>query len=239
MENKNTKSKNQKCIERLNYNNSNNELDLYLHLRRYEIAMENITGKLILDCGCGMGFGTKLLGSKMPDKKFVGIDIDKSSIDYAKKHNNLKNITFEIMDAQNLNFPNNSFDSVISIENIEHARDYNRYLDEIYKVLKPSGGKLFITTPKANRIENIILKMKGHKTPKNPYHIHEFKINELKNLLEERNFEVIKTGGLYLHVLPTRFKIVKKLITRKIVYNFLVDTSFLPLNDYFYVVAEK
>lgn len=142
------------------------------------------------------------------------------------------------MDATKMRFPNNYFSSIVSIENIEHVEDYIRYIKEIYRVLKPNG-RLFITTPRVNRMENLILKLKGCKIPQNPYHKHEFKVKELKNLLEKYGFRILEIKGLYLHIFPTRFNFTKRLINIERLYKILVNFSFIPLNDYFYIVAEK
>ncbi len=214
-------------IERLNYKNSYDRLDLYLHKRRYQIAKKSIEGCLILDIGCGMGFGTKILASEMPGKKFVGIDIDEKSIEYAKRHNELPNIKFKLMDATKLGFPDCYFDSVVSIENIEHIEDYESYIKEVYRVLK-ANGRLFITTPNVNRVGNIIFKIIGHKLPLNPYHKHEFKVNEIKELLRRYNLKIFKIKGLYLHVLPTRCNIVLIVINIISVSQFLSNSSCNP-----------
>lgn len=49
-------------------------------------------------------------------------------------------------DIENLTYPENSFDAVISIEVLEHTRDPFRAAAEIKRVLRPSGS-LLLTTP--------------------------------------------------------------------------------------------
>lgn len=47
------------------------------------------------------------------------------------------------MDLQNIPFEDKSFDVVISEEVMEHVEDYNKALDEVYRVLKPGGIYIF------------------------------------------------------------------------------------------------
>lgn len=47
------------------------------------------------------------------------------------------------MDLQNIPFEENRFDVVISEEVMEHIEDYNKAMDEIYRVLKPRGFYIF------------------------------------------------------------------------------------------------
>jgi 2-polyprenyl-3-methyl-5-hydroxy-6-metoxy-1,4-benzoquinol methylase len=49
------------------------------------------------------------------------------------------------MDSQQLGFNNAVFDFVCSFEVIEHVRDPERYLSEIWRVLKPAGLALLST----------------------------------------------------------------------------------------------
>ena len=47
------------------------------------------------------------------------------------------------MDLQKIPFEDNTFDIVISEEVMEHIQDYNKALDEVYRVLKPGGIYIF------------------------------------------------------------------------------------------------
>ena len=47
------------------------------------------------------------------------------------------------MDLQNIPFEDKTFDVVISEEVMEHIEDYNKALDEVYRVLKPEGIYIF------------------------------------------------------------------------------------------------
>lgn len=47
------------------------------------------------------------------------------------------------MDLQNIPFTANSFDLVISEEVMEHIEDYNKAIDEVYRVLRPEGFYIF------------------------------------------------------------------------------------------------
>lgn len=47
------------------------------------------------------------------------------------------------VDLQDIPFTDNSFDVVISEDVMEHIEDYNKALDEIYRVLRPGGFYIF------------------------------------------------------------------------------------------------
>jgi SAM-dependent methyltransferase len=50
------------------------------------------------------------------------------------------------MSASEMQFPNDHFDTVVTIETLEHVPDLDRAADEICRVLR-SGGELLITVP--------------------------------------------------------------------------------------------
>lgn len=152
-----------------------NRLVLQDHIKRYMFASHLIKYMKVLDVACGNGYGTEILSKSA--KKVVGVDISKESIDLAIKKYKNRNVEFYQSDAKSLNFSSSSFDFVVSFETIEHLskKDARKFLVEIKRVLKRTG-KLLISTPD-NRNASL-----GNE-PANPYHLHEYSLNEFKNLI--------------------------------------------------------
>ena len=96
------------------------------------------TGKKILEVGCGEG--TKL--QKIHATHKTGVDISATAIAQAK-HKIDRAI---IADAENLPFPDKTYDAVLSLFSLEHFQHPRAVLREIARVLKP-GGELVILTP--------------------------------------------------------------------------------------------
>ena len=61
------------------------------------------------------------------------------------KERDITNTHFEVMDALNMTFPDNSFDLVWACESGEHMPDKKLYVEEMARVLKP-GGRIVIAT---------------------------------------------------------------------------------------------
>jgi len=93
-------------------------------------------------------------------------------------------------DATHLPFRRQVFDSVISLETLEHVRDQKAFLDNIRNILK-KGGKLILSTP------NKICTSPFLPKPLNPYHINEFYLGPLLDLLKVCGFKIkhIYGGG--------------------------------------------
>jgi SAM-dependent methyltransferase len=146
------------------------------HLFAYKNAVPYVKGN-VLEVGCGEGYGSKLLAPYAD--KYTAVDKFK-----AQNEDNLKGIDFLEMSVPYLTpFADNSFDVVISFQVIEHIKDDKTFVKEISRVLKP-GGKFICTTP------NIKMSL-----TRNPYHIREYTVSQLKELMSNY-FTTVNTLGI-------------------------------------------
>lgn len=104
-------------------------------------------GEAILDLGCGAGvdaiIAAKLVG---PSGAVTGIDLVPEMLAKAKENARLAevdNIVFRESSAEQLPFPNNSFDVVISNGVFNLVVDKIKALGEVFRILKP-GGRLML-----------------------------------------------------------------------------------------------
>ena len=137
-------------------------------VRRCKYAKEFSQKKRVLDLCCGTGWTANEL-SKVA-KVVKAVDYSKESIEKAKKEFQNENLFFEQMNALNLKFPDSSFDTVVSMEAIEHftENDGKVFLSEVYRVLK-KGGYFVGSTPQVETKNPLkILAMKKI----DPYHLH-------------------------------------------------------------------
>lgn len=96
----------------------------------------------ILDVGCGPGSITVDLARLVPQGKVTGVDAVESVLDQARElatSRGLTNITFESVDANNLPYPDNSFDIVYCHQVLQHVKDPISILKEMRRVAKPGG----------------------------------------------------------------------------------------------------
>jgi SAM-dependent methyltransferase len=120
------------------------------HLQRYEWVLPLVrTSRLLLDDGCGSGYGTHYLVANGVGSA-IGIDNSRNAIRYASKHYRMPNLTFKVMDGCSLGFEAETFDAIVSFDVIEHIPYANkdRFIAETARVLK-QNGTLFIGCPNA------------------------------------------------------------------------------------------
>jgi len=187
------------CIyDFLNYN-SGERLEDYknfslidgIYTKPYIFASRFVKNNVVLDCGCGVGYGSYFLSHKA--KKVVGIDISSRAIEKAKNTYKRKNLNFYVMDVCNLNFEKNTFDIVVAFQLIEHLRDPLRFIEEIKRVLKP-GGVFILATPN-KRVTSLGDSSLGDSRPICPFHEKEFDALELRNLFLHNGFRELEIFG--------------------------------------------
>ena len=72
-------------------------------------------GGKVLDIGCGTGALSATLAGLTGASKIVGVDPSGGFIEYARNQISDPRVSFEIGDAQNLPYPNDSFDRAIAL----------------------------------------------------------------------------------------------------------------------------
>jgi len=104
-------------------------------------------GEAVLDIGCGTGVDTLIAAILVgPKGRAVGIDMIPEMLGQAKnnlRETRLKNVTFQPVSAENLPFPDESFDVVISNGVFNLIPDKVKALAEAFRVLR-SNGRLMI-----------------------------------------------------------------------------------------------
>jgi len=147
-------------------------------LSAYHLAKPFIKGDL-LEFGCGEGRGVELL-APLADS-YIGIDKIQSVIDHLVE----KYPDYEFMSGVFPPFPfeDNSFDTIVTFQVIEHVKNDAGFIEEIHRVLKP-GGQALITTP------NIKMTLS-----RNPWHEREYTGDEL-TALSKKVFDKVEMKGI-------------------------------------------
>lgn len=96
--------------------------------------------------GVGGGKFTKYIADQRPDVHIVGIDLSRPQLARATKllRGYGDRVWVEMGDATQLDFPDSSFDGVLSYGSIKHWASRDAGLAECIRVLKP-GGPLLVT----------------------------------------------------------------------------------------------
>lgn len=94
----------------------------------------------VLDVGCGTGLISNLFATKYPTAQFTSVDFS-DGIDYAKdyaKTNNIKNVKYLKKDFLEFKV-STQYDVVICQGVLHHIPEYNKAIEKIKLLIKPSG----------------------------------------------------------------------------------------------------
>ncbi|MCK4352512.1 class I SAM-dependent methyltransferase [candidate division WOR-3 bacterium] len=158
---------------------------------RYLLTKHYCKDKVVLDAGCGVGYGATILAATA--RKVFAVDYSKETINYAKTNYKASELSYLVMNVKELGFKPHSFDRVVTIEVFEHFREYNTFLFEVKRVLK-TNGTFIMSTP--NKVFHTI-DQKGLKYYE-PYHVNLVNFKTLKKILNNY-FSSVKIWGIGKH----------------------------------------
>ncbi|GAB3072141.1 demethylmenaquinone methyltransferase [Salinicoccus sesuvii] len=104
-------------------------------------------GQSVLDVCCGTGDWTIQLSEKAPTAEVIGIDFSEKMLEVAEeKTTTHDNIELLQGNAMSLPFDDGSFDYVTIGFGLRNLPDYNKAIEEFYRVLKPGGTLVVLET---------------------------------------------------------------------------------------------
>jgi SAM-dependent methyltransferase len=168
-------------------------LDGYFQAVRSLLDVTDLKQGRAIEIGCGEGLSTKRLKGMLPD----GISLEASEyvgrqIPHAKQNNPGLKVTQE--SVYELKHKNNSFDLIFLLEVLEHLDFPTKALQEIKRVLKPSGY-LILGVPREPlwRFLNVARGKYWHDLGNTPGHLNHWSSKGIKELLEVQFGTVVAT----------------------------------------------
>ncbi|MER7116967.1 class I SAM-dependent methyltransferase [Saccharomonospora azurea] len=158
--------------------------------RRHEVAYHALApfcrDAVVLEAGCGEGYGAALLAEHA--RSVLALDYDEPTTAHvARRYPELGVVRGNLA---TLPVATGSVDVVANLQVIEHLWDQSGFLAECHRVLRP-GGRLLVTTP------NRLTFTPDSDTPLNPYHTRELSPSELDELLRGSGFAVEQLLGVH------------------------------------------
>jgi len=154
---------------------------LAIHVERYRFAAEHLSGARVLDMACGAGYGTALLAeASEAGRHVVGVDIDEEAVGYARKRYARPGIEFVSSNAMTFR-AGARFDTIVSLETIEHLPEPQGFLECLLGLLAP-GGSIIASVPTTPSVDA------------NPNHLHDFTERSFSRMFEKRGF---RRGPVY------------------------------------------
>jgi ubiquinone/menaquinone biosynthesis C-methylase UbiE len=104
---------------------------------------QDLHGKDVLEVGSGRGGGASFIARYLHPASMTGVDLSASAVRYCRRRHRIEGLTFLRGDAGNLPLPSSSFDAVVNVESSHSYPSFERFLNEVARVLRPDGRFLF------------------------------------------------------------------------------------------------
>ena len=186
------------------------QIDLIEELLLWSGCTEANPPQNIIDVGCGIGGSTLHLAQKFGSSA-TGITLSPVQASRAKERAREagldSRVNFEVANALDMPFEDNTFDLVWSLESGEHMPDKAKFLSECYRVLKP-GGKMIFATWCHRETDSVA----GDLTPSEVAHLKEIyrvyclpyviSLSEYRQIATECGFKDLKSDDWSIAVEP-------------------------------------
>ena len=115
------------------------------HVKLIREHLGQLSGKRVLDVGCGKGRFARIFHEQEPEAELWGLDISPEMLSYVPQgiHTRAGSMT-------ELPFEDAFFDAAYATESLEHAVEIERAVSEICRVVKP-GGRIAIIDKNAEQ----------------------------------------------------------------------------------------
>jgi len=165
-------------------------------LKKYASTFQNF-----LEIGCGTGFVLSGVGRNFPNANLSGSDIFTDGLVFASKR--LPSVNLMQFDARNIPFVD-EFDVVGAFDVLEHIKEDETALSQIYKILHP-GGIALITVPQHMWLWSEI----------DDYSFHErrYSSKEIEGKVKAAGFKILKSTSFVTLLLPVMM--LSRLLVRR------------------------
>lgn len=143
------------------------------HLVVYEWIAERVAGGRVVDMACGEGYGTEVLARHAAH--VTGVDANPDAYEHARAKYASDRIAIVRDLIESYREP---ADAVVFLQTVEHLQQPAEALRHFGSMLEP-GGAVYVSTPNV-----LTLAPKGAERSDNPFHIHEYKAGEFRELCE-------------------------------------------------------
>ena len=108
-------------------------------------TLSDIAGGRVLDVATQEGGFVQILMESLKNyTEIVGIDINEQAIKTAQSATGREDVRFLVMNAEQLDFEDESFDTVSISASLHHLSNIQQVLDEMKRVLKPEGHFIIV-----------------------------------------------------------------------------------------------
>ena len=137
---------------KLTLSDGENDNRFCIQLYHHVAGAVDLSGKDVVEVGSGRGGGASYIARHLKPRSMLGLDLSDKAVDFCNQFYAVDGLSFRQGDAENLPLPNTSVDVVVNLESSHCYGSMDRFLSEVYRVLRPGGYFLFSDHRDADKI---------------------------------------------------------------------------------------
>ena len=138
--------------KQLHLSDSGDKNRFCIQLYHHVAGAVDLSGKDVVEVGSGRGGGASYIARYLKPQSMIGIDLSDKAVDFCNQNYAIEALSFRQGDAENLPLSNASVDVVVNLESSHCYGSMDRFLSEVYRVLRPGGYFLFSDHRDADKI---------------------------------------------------------------------------------------
>src|SRR5215216_3900704 len=115
----------------------------------------DLSGKDVLEIGCGRGGGSSYIMRYLRPQSITGMDIADNAVAFCRKYHAVPGLSFRQGDAEALPFADQSFEVVVNVESSHCYGSMERFVSEVVRVLRRGGFFLFTDHRPSGQIDRL------------------------------------------------------------------------------------
>ncbi len=115
----------------------------------------DLHGRDVLEIGSGRGGGASFIKRYLGPRTMTGVDYAKNAVAFCQQRYHIAGLRYLHGDAERLLLPDEQFDAVVNVESSHCYGMMERFLGEVYRVLRPGGSLLWADYRRADRINQV------------------------------------------------------------------------------------
>jgi ubiquinone/menaquinone biosynthesis C-methylase UbiE len=120
------------------------ERDRYcIQLYDHVAGAVDLKGRCLVEVGSGRGGGASFIKRYMEPARMIGVDLSSKAVSLCRERHRIEGLEFRVGDAENLPFDDVSVDAVINVESSHCYPSFEKFVSEVYRVLRPGGHFLY------------------------------------------------------------------------------------------------
>jgi 2-polyprenyl-3-methyl-5-hydroxy-6-metoxy-1,4-benzoquinol methylase len=143
------------------------------HLHRYHLAAALCGGLRVLDLGCGVGYGSRIIADAGA-ASVRGVDIDSAAVEEAERLYGEGSVSFDAADAVQAlrRLDPDQVDAIVAFEVLEHLERFDAVMESLEE-LAAGGMRLLLSIPNSRTFGE-----------RNPFHVIDFDYDSARSTFE-------------------------------------------------------